>query len=52
MEPINEPQFDEVDLNRLYAALDYQLDHMAPPRNEVQALIELRDRIGRMLDGG
>ena len=47
----NKPEFDEIDLNRLYAALEYQLNFAGPPRAEVRALMELRDRIGEMLDG-
>ena len=47
----NKPEFDEVDLNRLYAALEYQLNFAGPPRAEVRALMELRDRIGEMLEG-
>lgn len=52
MDNINEPQFDESDLNRLYEALEYRLDAFQGKEHleEVQACIELRDRIGRMLD--
>lgn len=47
----NKLELDEVDLNRLYAALEFKLNFPGTPRAEVQALIELRDRIGEMLDG-
>ena len=55
MDNINEPQFDEVDLNRLYEALMYRItahrsavERVAP--EELDALRELKDRIGQMLD--
>ena len=44
--------FDEIDLNRMYEALCYRLnalDHIEE-NEEFNALIELRDRIGEMLD--
>ena len=53
MDNINEPQFDEVDLNRLYEALEYQLlrfENDLDWYEEVPAIRELKDRIGQMLD--
>jgi hypothetical protein len=53
MDNINKPQFDEADLNRLYEALIHRIaDHRAGVERvtpeELDALRELRDRIGRM----
>jgi hypothetical protein len=54
MNNANEPQFDEVDLNRLYDALVHRIaDHRSGVERveleELDALRELKDRIGRML---
>jgi hypothetical protein len=52
--------FDEVDLNRLYEALVNQIETYRDGRfrcrslawgEELAALVELRDRIGKVLDG-
>lgn len=46
-------QFDEIDLNRLYEALVTQIEtYNGDPdwKQEMVALVELRDRIGKMLD--
>jgi hypothetical protein len=46
-------QFDEIDLNRLYEALVTQIETYngdADWSEELVALVELRDRIGKMLD--
>lgn len=53
METINESQFDEVDLNRLYEALTTQIEtYNGDPdwKDEIVALKELKALIGRMLD--
>lgn len=50
----NKPEFDEVDLNRLYEALVTQIEtYGSDPdwKEELVALKELRDRVGKMLDG-
>ncbi len=56
----NKPKFDEVDLNRLYDSLSIAIEayNCARPggphprfNEELEALIEFRDRIGEMLDG-
>jgi len=47
-------QFDEIDLNRLYEALVTQIEtYNGDPdwAEELVALVELRDRIGKILDG-
>ena len=46
-------QFDEIDLNRLYEALVTQIETYNGDvdwSEELVALVELRDRIGKMLD--
>ena len=47
-------QFDEVDLNRLYQALVTQIETYSGShpgwKLELVELVELRDRIGKMLD--
>ena len=46
-------QFDEIDLNRLYEALVTQIEtYNGDPdwKQEMVALVELKDRIGKMLD--
>ena len=46
-------QFDEIDLNRLYEALVTQIETYNGDvdwSKELVALVELRDRIGKMLD--
>jgi len=55
MNNINEPQFDEIDLNRLYEALMHRIaDHRAGVERvtpeELGSLRELKGRIGQMLD--
>lgn len=56
----NKPEFDEVDLNRLYESISKQIEAYncastggPHPRfnQELEALKELRNRIGKMLDG-
>ncbi len=47
-------EFDEIDLNRLYEALVTQIEtYNGDPdwKEELKALKELRDRIGKNLDG-
>ena len=47
-------EFDEVDLNRLYEALVTEIEtYNGDPdwKEELKALKELRDRIGKNLDG-
>lgn len=46
----NKLELDEVDLNLIYAALEYQLKRSVDVEL-VRALKELRNRIGEMLDG-
>ena len=49
-------EFDEVDLNRLYNALNYYSrevgDNGPGGEKELRAVKELRDYIGKVLDGG
>lgn len=48
------PNFDEIDLNRIYNALNYYClevgDNGPGGERELQATKELRDYIGKMLD--
>ena len=50
----NKPEFDEVDLNRIYNALNYYClevgDNGPGGERELRATQELRDYIGKMLD--
>jgi ribosome maturation factor RimP len=49
----NKPEFDEVDLNRIYNALNYYClevgDNGPGGERELRATQELRDYIGKML---
>jgi len=50
----NKLQFDETDLNRLYEALVIQIETFEDDpdwEEELVALVELRDRIGKILNG-
>lgn len=50
----NKPEFDEVDLNRIYNALNYYClevgDNCLGGEKELLATKELRDYIGKILD--